>query len=373
MAWLIHLARGELPFVPDCYTAWTELCCEQWTIDYRWTRITLRSQPSGAANLPSVFFSYSHTDEKLRDQLEKQLAMLKRQGVIETWHDRRIGAGQNVDQAIDDHINSDEIILLLVSADFLASDYCYDIEMTRAIERHRTGEAIVIPVILRACDWHHAPFGKLNATPRDGKPITQWPDIDEAFLQVTRAVREAAVRLTGTAKPGPQPAKKETVLDVQAQTEAIGPRSSNLRVAKTFTQRDKDHFKIDSFEFIARFFENSLAELGARNPGFEGVFRRVDANRFLATVYRDGKDVARATIYTGGDGFGRGINYVRGETMQSNSINESLTVHADDQTLYLSSMGMASFGQDRDQKLSQEGAAEIFWSIFVGPLQRSNL
>jgi hypothetical protein len=86
--------------------------------------------------MPSVFFPYSHADEALPDQLDKQLAMLNRQGVIETWHDRRIGAGQNIDQAIDDHINHDEIILLLVSPDFLASDYCYDIEMKRAMERH---------------------------------------------------------------------------------------------------------------------------------------------------------------------------------------------------------------------------------------------
>ena len=71
--------------------------------------------------MPSVFFSYSHADESLRDQLEKQLAMLKRQGVIETWHDRRIGAGQDIDHVINGHINRDEIILLLVSPDFLAT------------------------------------------------------------------------------------------------------------------------------------------------------------------------------------------------------------------------------------------------------------
>ena len=188
--------------------------------------------------MPSVFFSYSHADEALRDQLEKQLAMLRRQGVIETWHDRRIGAGQDIDHAIDEHINRDEIILLLVSPDFLASDYCYDIEMKRAMERHHAGKAIVIPVILRACDWHHAPFGKLNATPRDGKPVTQWPDIDEAFLQVARAVREAAERVPGAAKPTPQRTAGPTPSDAPMPAEAAGPRSSNLRVAKTFTQRD---------------------------------------------------------------------------------------------------------------------------------------
>lgn len=182
--------------------------------------------------MPSVFFSYSHADEALRDQLEKQLAMLKRQGVIDTWHDRRIGAGQNIDQAIDEKINKDEIILLLVSADFLASDYCYDIEMKRAMERHREGAAIVIPVILRACDWHHAPFGKLRATPRDGKPITQWSDVDDAFLQVAKAVRDAAGRLAEAANPKQKKPFDEPTSDgMLPRVRQPIPRSSNLRLA----------------------------------------------------------------------------------------------------------------------------------------------
>ena len=319
--------------------------------------------------MPDVFFSYSHVDEGLRDQLEKQLAMLKRQGVIDTWHDRRIGAGQNIDKAIDERINRDQIILLLVSADFLASDYCYEVEMKRAMERHHEGTAIVIPVILRACDWHHAPFGKLNATPRDGKPITQWADIDDAFLQVAKAVREAAGRLTKAANITPRQPHAPTSADPSVEFQDHTLRSSNLRLAKTFSQRDKDRFQLDTFDFISRFFQNSLAEIGIRNPGVEGVFRRVDANRFFATVYRDGKDIARATIYMGGEAFGRGINYVRGETMSNGTMNESLAVQADDQTLYLTSMGMASFGRDRNQKLSQEGAAELFWEILIGGLQ----
>ncbi len=322
--------------------------------------------------MASVFFSYSHADEALRDQLEKQLAMLKRQGVITAWHDRRIGAGQNIDHSIDEHINSDEIILLLISADFIASDYCYDIEMKRAMERHQAGQAIVIPVILRACDWHHAPFGKLNATPRDGKPITQWPDIDEAFLQVAKAVREAAERLGCSATDAAQHSRKRAASVVENSTGPAITRSSNLRLAKTFTARDKDQFQLETFEYIARYFENSLAEIAARNPGIEGAFRRVDANRFFATIYQDGKDVARATIYMGGNFLAGGINYVHGETTQSNSMNESLRVEADDQKLFLLSMGMASMGVERDKKLSQEGVAELYWSILLRPLQQGS-
>ena len=318
--------------------------------------------------MPTVFFSYSHADEELRDQLEKQLSMLKWQGVIETWHDRRIGAGQEIDLTIDEHINTDDIILLLVSPDFISSRYCYEIEMTRAMERHQAGEAIVIPVILRACEWHYAPFGKLMATPLDGKPVTSLPNRDEAFLQVARAVREAAQRLNtakGAKAPTPSPAPKP---QAAASPQPAGPRSSNLRLTKSFTQRDKDTFKTDTFGYISRFFENSLSELESRNPGIESTFRQVDANRFFATLYKDGKDVARATVYMGGS-FGA-ISYITGETTSSNSSNESLFIGADDQALYFTTMGMSSFGHDPDHKLSQEGAAELLWSLFIAPLQQ---
>jgi len=140
----------------------------------------------------TVFFSYAHNDEKLRNELEKHLALLKRQGVIDTWHDRRIDAGENVHEEISEYLEKADMILLLVSADFLASDYCYDIEMQRALERHQRGDARIIPVILRPCEWQKAPFGSLLAAPTDGKPITKFENLDDAFLEVTHAIRKAA-------------------------------------------------------------------------------------------------------------------------------------------------------------------------------------
>lgn len=110
-----------------------------------------------------LFYSYSHKDEGLRDKLAIHLTMLQRQGVIKAWHDRNISAGSEWAEEIDQHLNSAQIILLLVSANFLASDYCYGLEMKRAIERHEAGDACVIPVILKPVDWTDAPFGKLQA------------------------------------------------------------------------------------------------------------------------------------------------------------------------------------------------------------------
>ena len=124
----------------------------------------------------------------------KHLSLLQRQGVIQTWHDRNINAGDDWKQQIDDNLNTATVILLLISADFLASDYCYEIEMQRALERHNAGEARVIPVILRPVDWRGAPFGTLQALPANAKPITLWTNRDEAYANVAQGVRRLLKR-----------------------------------------------------------------------------------------------------------------------------------------------------------------------------------
>jgi hypothetical protein len=325
--------------------------------------------------VPSIFFSYSHEDEALRDELEKHLSLLKREGIIDVWHDRRITAGEHIHNAIDRRITEDDIIVLLVSPAFINSNYCFDIELKRAMERHGAGEAVVIPVILRPCDWQTAPFGNLMAVPRDGRAITKWPNQDEAFLDVVVAIRKVAKELAAR-RPAQTAAAPVTATDAtraKASSPAgipAGPRSSNLRLAKTFTQRDKDRFLSETFDYIALYFENSLNELAARNPGFEGVFKRIDASRFSGTIYRNGDAASRGTVFLGGTGgFGGGINYAMGETHGANSFNESLSVESDDQTMFMKSLGMASYGQSREQKLSMEGAAETLWSILIEPLQ----
>lgn len=140
-----------------------------------------------------VFFSYSHKDEGLRDKLETHLSILKHRGLISAWHDRRIDAGEEWEGKIDEHLNSAQIILRLISSDFLASSYCYDIEMKRAMERHDSGEARVIPIILRHVLWKGSPFSKLLALPTNGEPIEggNWRSIDEAFADVAKGLEKA--------------------------------------------------------------------------------------------------------------------------------------------------------------------------------------
>jgi hypothetical protein len=145
-----------------------------------------------------VFFSYSHRDEDLRNELEKHLAVLKRRGIISAWHDRRIAPGTDWASAIDERLESAHVILLLVSADFVNSDYCYGVELHRAMERHATGDARVIPILLRAVEWAGTPFSDLQALPTDAVPITSWENRDEAFSDVARGISRAVVELTGT-------------------------------------------------------------------------------------------------------------------------------------------------------------------------------
>ncbi|MFE7467782.1 TIR domain-containing protein [Streptomyces sp. NPDC057499] len=159
-------------------------------------------EPGPAAVPPSargarMFISYSHRDDELRSQLERHLSLLRWRGLLDSWSDRQIRVGEEWSGAIDENLESADIILLLISSDFLASDFCRDIEMRRAMERHHEGTARVVPVLLRACDWHGFPFGALQALPRDCRPVTAWPNPDAAFTDVAvwlRTVLEDIVR-----------------------------------------------------------------------------------------------------------------------------------------------------------------------------------
>lgn len=131
-----------------------------------------------------VFYSYAHEDKVLRDVLDKHLGTLKRQGLIDVWHDRDISAGKEWEREIDSHLNKAHIILLLISKNFIHSDYCYSIELNRAIERCEAKEAIIVPILLSSCDWEGLPFNKYQVLPKNEQPINSryWRNQDEAFM-----------------------------------------------------------------------------------------------------------------------------------------------------------------------------------------------
>lgn len=142
-----------------------------------------------------LFVSYSPEDESLRGELDSHLASLKREGLISQWHARCVTAGEDRQASIDERLDSARLVLLLVSPDFLASDYLYCVEMARALDRRARGEAAVIPIILRPSDWTSAPFAHLEVLPIGGDPVTRWPDRDEAWLAVVRGLRAAVAKI----------------------------------------------------------------------------------------------------------------------------------------------------------------------------------
>lgn len=144
-----------------------------------------------------IFFCYSHKDEKLRSELEKHLKMLERQGIIINWHDRKILPGKNWNTTIESNLDSSDIVLLLLSPDFLASDYCVEVEMKRAFELHKNGHLQIVPVLFRICDWKNSEFSKFQGLPSDMEPVisSKWYSEDEAFYNIVQGLKEIIFEL----------------------------------------------------------------------------------------------------------------------------------------------------------------------------------
>lgn len=328
-------------------------------------------------NMIRVFFSYSHIDESYRNELEKHLMSLQYQGIIESWHDRRIVVGEEWTNRIDDELYSADIILLLVSSDFIASRYCYEVEMTEALARHGRGEVVVIPVILRSCHWKGLPFGKLQAATKDGKPVEKYSSLDDAFLEITEGIEAVAKRISASGKKTPVMTIGPYAKTAFAQAEPVksnSPRSSNLAISKSFSDHDRDIFISNAFNYIASLFENSLNEIKERNPGINTRFERVDARSFEATIYRNGSQVSKCGIWLGTSFGSRGsssISYSCSGLGERNSLNESMSVEDNGNILGLKPMGIRLSNPQRAEKslLTNQGAAEYYWSMFFEPIK----
>ena len=154
-------------------------------------------------------------------------------------------------------------------------------------------------------------------------------------------------------------------------TRGEGPRSSNLRIRKEFSDADKDGFLDDAFEYMARFFESSLEELEKRHGDLQTRFKRIDARTFTAAIYQNGRAVARCGIRLGGSrGFGDGITFSHDDNASANSFNDSLSIGAAEQALFLRPLGMSGgWGGEKKSQLTFDGAAEYYWEMLMAPLQ----
>jgi hypothetical protein len=138
---------------------------------------------------PKIFISYSHKDKDLKLDLEKHLKPLERMGIIDKWSDKEIDAGSDFAKEVDKNLADADLVLLLISIDFVNSEYCYEKEMTAALVRHSDKTAKVIPVILRPCMWHDLPFGKLLALPTDGTSVQSHKNPEDAYLEIAKTLK----------------------------------------------------------------------------------------------------------------------------------------------------------------------------------------
>ena len=191
----------------------------------------------------TLFYSYSHEDENLQLELRKHLRILDRQGVLKGWSDRDISAGSEWRGQIDQHLESADIILLLISPDFIASDYCYDVELALALRRHNNHECVVVPVFLREVDVSGAPFAELQGLPRDARPIASWSDHDAAFAEVARGIRQIALTLSGTHGSLSNPAAQEpTSASGHVPADVVAEARDIQRIAKYWNLFDRPAF-----------------------------------------------------------------------------------------------------------------------------------
>jgi hypothetical protein len=225
------------------------------------------------AHLPlKTFLSYAHGDEAMKDELRIHLAPLVREKKLEPWQDRDIEAGEEWDTAIRSQLEAARIIVLLITPRFLASRYCFDEEMQRAMERHGEGRARVVPIIVKPCDWKTSPFSKLQVLPKDGLPITQWPDQDTAFVNVIEGLRRV-------------------VDSLQRQLEAEGEGSAApkpVMVGQSVGERDRTSAPSDPpANPLQKRLELVALLSGLPKPQFEQILFALDvpaANRPAATL-----------------------------------------------------------------------------------------
>jgi hypothetical protein len=239
--------------------------------------------------------------------------------------------------------------------------------MLRAMQRHEAKEAKVIPIILRHCDWHSAPFGKLRGSPRDGKPISSWADIDEAFLDIVNDIKTALPKLNKN------PIVERTVpVNMMADDRGVRGvtsgliRSSNMGIAKKHTDKDVNDFLEISFAYFCEFFHASIKELSARHDSIEVNFRQINSDQFTIRIYRNGQEISVGKIWLGSE-LGKGVYFSSSLNSHNNSWNECLLVNSDHESIKFKA-GLYGFSSGQEY-LDKSEAAEHLWDLVMAPLK----
>lgn len=263
----------------------------------------------------TLFISYSHKDEKFKEELIEHLSSLRLAGLISDWHDRKILPGEDFNEVIHERLASSKVIIFLISSAFLNSDYCMGVEVRRAFELHKAGNATLVPVVIRSVEWSHSEFRPLLALPKDAKPIDTWRNRDEAWLSVTNGLKEI-IENTPSRVKNRVPEKSDAHLLTNSFLDWLNDTEISLSHRKVDTVRLQDIYTIQDVELqisddekddqktiecsealLDRF--SRLVILGDEQQGKTSLlkfyFRRLHGNSF-APLYIDGATSANANL-----------------------------------------------------------------------------
>lgn len=301
-----------------------------------------------------AFISYAHADEKALERLHKHLAMLLRDGTLNTWSDHKILAGEKIGETISASLSESSLFIALLSPDYLASNYCYEKEFQHAQQLAAAGSIRIIPVILESCDWLSSPFREYMALPKDGKPISEWANQNNAYLDVVTGLRLVIEDMRNP-------------LETEKKREQVRQAVRRPRIKQDFDAIQRSEFADQAFEVIRGYFQDSCRELNDIGGGnLKAKFERMDETAFTCTVVNHGRrggSEAHITVRNckGRTPFGD-INYVFQRYADSNTSNGSIRVDADDYNMFLT---LDNFHRQENTKFSFEQAAEALWLEFV--------
>lgn len=189
-----------------------------------------------------LFYSYAHEDEPYRDELAGHLKILERRGLIQVWYDRKIVPGQAWAPAIEDALDRAELVLLLLSKDFMESEFIFSVELKKAMARQQAHACEVVPILVRDYnidpeDAEDLPFLKLQALPTDLKAVTSWSNRDEAWTNVAKGLR-ATVKLIRDRRPPVRAPKQSSTPTPAIDTSRDRPAFSVARTHKPAPEGD---------------------------------------------------------------------------------------------------------------------------------------
>lgn len=297
-----------------------------------------------------AFISYSHKDAHYAEDLHKHLAMLKSEGAIEAWYDCKILPGDALDKSISDQLQKSELFLALVSPDFLASKYCIEIELETALRRHEEGEIRLVPIILEPCDWLNSPLKILKALPTDGKPVSDFTNRNNAFLNIVTGLRRIISETTKDAAP--------KVISTQNTTDVL--KSDRYKPKRSFDEIDKSDFRQKAFEKIRDYIQSSIREIDSIDD-IKARFLSLTATSFTCTILNKARNntLAALTVHAGSRMMGD-IYYSHAENAADNTSNGGFRIEADDYSLYFKPSFSMSYTDTGN--LNTEQVAERIWN-----------